>query len=479
MTHALRTNASGAMRMRSLLIGVALIALLASATACSSDSDDAPPETSVSDDATAGGAPDSSDVEADDGQVGNPDGTDPLPALPDDVALPIVFVHGFAGSAQQYESQSMRFVANGYPQDRIVAYDHDGAGFDVDAYVGGLAEVVDDTLATFDADQVYLVGHSRGTFVSSTFLSDPAQAAKVAKYIAIDGQPCPDVVPCVAPTQQAFPGQAHVEVATSKESFAMQYEFLVGEEPKVIDIVPQRDPVEISGRAVNFPANTGRDAHLEIWAVDADTGARTDDEPHASFDLGPDGEFGPVQIETGAHYEYALTSDASPVTHHVYLQPYVRSSNLVRLLSSPPDGPTRANSNTGDGHTALIAMRMREWYAEGDARDVLEISVDGGDAVDAIADYVGNGTIGLHIHDDSATPGESTLEPLPYFSEQPFQSGIDVYVPASADGSGVVTVTNLPRGDATRPQTLNVPRWPSDEHAVSVVFTDWEVDGAS
>ena len=101
---------------------------------------------------------------------------------------------------------------------------------------------------------------------------------------------------------------------------------------------------------------------------------------------------------------------------------------------------------------------MREWYAEGDARDVLEISVDGGEPVDAITDFVGNGAIGLHIHDDAATPGETTLAPLPYFSEQPFQSGIDVFMPASPDGSGTITVTNLPRGDADRPQTLNVPR---------------------
>ena len=129
----------------------------------------------------------------------------PLPPLPDDVALPIVFVHGFAGSAQQYESQAMRFVANGYPQERIVAYDHDGAGIDIEGYTAGLDEVVDDALAEFDVEQVYLVGHSRGTIVSSAYLGDPAQAAKVAKYVAIDGAPCPDVVPCVAPDQEDVP----------------------------------------------------------------------------------------------------------------------------------------------------------------------------------------------------------------------------------------------------------------------------------
>jgi len=451
-------------RVRSLLTVAVSLALVAVA-ACSSDSN--------------GDEESSATTSIVDGpKAGDPGGTDPLPALSDDVALPIVFVHGFAGSAQQYESQAMRFVANGYPQDRIVAYDHDGAGLDIGAYVAGLTTVVDETRARFDADQVYLVGHSRGTFVSSTFLGDPAQAAKVAKYVAIDGQPCPAVVPCVAPTQADFPGQSHVEVATSKESFAMQYEFLVGEQPEVVDIVPQRDPVEISGRAVNFPANTGRDADLAIWAIDSDSGARIGDEPHATFELGPNGEFGPVELETDAHYEYALTADQAPVTHHLYLQPYVRSSDFIRLLSSPPDGTTRVNTHTRADHTALVVSRMREWHAEGD-RDVLDISVDGAAPVDAITDFIGNGTIGLHIHDDAATPRETTLTALPYFSQQPFQSGIDVYLPASPDGSGTITVSNLPRGDATRTQTLNVPNWPSSEHAVTVTFTDWEVDQPS
>ena len=444
-----------------------LLALLGMAAACSDDSGGGPGDGGGSDaDTTTTEAP-----------LGDADGTDPLPRLPDEVALPIVFVHGFAGSAQQYESQATRFVANGYPQERLIAYDHDGAGVDMAAYVAGLTEVVDEALATFDVEQVYLVGHSRGTFVSSLFLGDAAQAAKVARYVAIDGQPCPDVVPCEAPTQALFPGQSHVEVATSAESFAMQYEFLVGEVPEVVDIVPQREPVEISGRAVNFPANTGRESTLEIWAIDADTGARVGDEPHASFEVGTDGEFGPVELETGAHYEYALSADASPVIHHLYLQPYLRSSHLVRLLSSPPDGDTRTNTNIGDDHSAVIAIRMREWHSEGDAADVLELSVDDGEPVDAVTDFVGNGGIGLHLHDDVATPGETTLEPLPYFADQPFQSGIDVFLPASPDGSGTITVTNLPRGDTSRPQTLNVPNWPSSTHTISVVFTDWPVDG--
>ena len=151
-----RTHRPGG--VRPLLLAVVLMAMTVVA-ACSSGSDDG--------DAASSGTTTSTEAASQDGDT---EGTDPLPALPEDVALPIVFVHGFAGSAQQYESQAMRFVANGYPQERIIAYDHDGAGLDIDAYVAGVTEVVDEALATFDVEQVYLVGHSRGTRVSSTYL---------------------------------------------------------------------------------------------------------------------------------------------------------------------------------------------------------------------------------------------------------------------------------------------------------------------
>jgi len=481
-----------------LIAGAVMIGLALAACSSSGETGDASPESTSNFEESATSPPSSPETTSPDttaidttavpsttDPTINQGGVDPLPPISDEIALPIVFVHGFAGSAQQYESQKMRLVANGYPADRIVAYDHDGAGMDVTAYVAGLAAVVDATLAEFDATQVYLVGHSRGTLVSGTYLEDPAAAAHVAKYVAIDGAPCPTTVavPCIAPNQAALPGQSHVETATSPESFAMQYEFLVGAPPEVVDIVAQREPVVISGRAVNFPANTGRDGvTLEIWELDADTGRRTGTAPVASEVLDASGDFGPVEIESGAHYEYLLITPGSESQHHVYLQPYVRSSDFVRLLSSPPDGTTRVNTNTSDAHSAIIAMRMREWYAvddadlPGDQRDVLAISTDGGESVNALAEFVGNSTIGIHVHDDAASPGSTTLFALPYFAEQPFQSGVDVFMPSSADGSGTISIVNTPRGDGARPQTLNVPNWPSSTHAISVVFTDSPVD---
>jgi pimeloyl-ACP methyl ester carboxylesterase len=339
-----------------------------------------------------------------DGDAGGANVPDPTPQgvpdrdpLPIDKTLPIVFIHGFAGSAQQYESQSIRFVANGYPRERIVALDHEGSGSEYALYADLADELVDQVRAKFGVEKVYLVGHSRGTTVSSRYLHDPVRAAKVAKYISLDGrgcttqdaagtsQPFPAEIPCLAPSQMLLPGQAHVEVATSAESFAMQYEFLMGEPPAVRDIVRQVGPAQISGRAVNFPANTGRaGATLEIFEINAETGARLTTVPLDTFDIAEDGNWGPVEVVPEKRYEMALSA-AETGTQHFYLQPYLRSSHFVRLLSGGADSVTRQNTHRGPNHAAMIAIRMREWYGDpnaamsprpADKMDQLEITHD-------------------------------------------------------------------------------------------------------
>ena len=421
---------------------------------------------------------------SDDDDGGRTPRADVNPSLPAEVALPIVFVHGFAGSAQQYQSQATRFVANGYDPERIVVYEHDGQGLDLVAYANGTDAVVDAARSKFQSDQVFLVGHSRGTIVSANYLGDPARAAKVAKYISLDGAGCQAAdaagVPCLALTQAIFPGQKHVEVATSRESFASQYEFLIGEAPEVVDIVPQRAPVVISGRAVNFPANTGREGTtLEVWEVDGATGARSAAQPHASFSLGADGSWGPVTVDAEQHYEMALLTPEG-TTQHFYAQRYVRSSHLVRLLSGPRDAPSRANANLGEGHAMLIALRMREWTAD----DVLDIETRSGAGDQAAVNAINPAVLALsrvppiaiHIHDAAASPGNSTVEGLPWFIEQPFQTGVDVFMPAATPPNGTITITNLPRGDAAKPQLLNVPNWASSQHTIMVMFSDYPQD---
>jgi hypothetical protein len=116
---------------------------------------------------------------------------------------------------------------------------------------------------------------------------------------------------------------------------------------------------------------------------------------------------------------------------------------------------------------------------------VLEISTTSeshGDQamVDAITSDTGSAegfaSIAIHIHDDAATPGDSSLELLPYFPEQPFQTGVDVYMPAASPTDGTITARSLPRGDTSRPQVIRARNWPSSVHIITLMFSDFAQD---
>lgn len=418
--------------------------------------------------------------------------------------LPIVFVHGAAGSAAQYETQSRRFDGNGYPASLVRAFEYDSSfatnsfaqvGERLDAFVDGLR-------AEYGVDRVYLVGHSLGTFVSNTYLSNAGRAAKIAKYIGIDGSsnascgiasPDLDCMGIWQGTNTAgnvggnnvrLSPQTHVQVATSAESFAAQYEFFVGEEPETTLVLPEPPgKVTISGRAVEFPQNIGTPgARLEIWEVDTKTGARKDAEPHATLSLAADGSWGPVNVNGQQHYELLVIREGF-LSHHFYFQPWLRSSRFVRMNLAPPNSQIVANTNLSDNHTAATVVRQKEWWTTHPTgqNDVLEISTQSASradqpAVNALTKVTSNGVIGIHVHDAAASPGNSTLDLLPFFPTQAFQTGVDVFMPATEPPDGTVSFVNAPRGDTSRLQTINVPNWRSSANRATVTFNDFVQD---
>ena len=162
---------------------------------------------------------------------------------------------------------------------------------------------------------MYLVGHSLGTFVSNTYLADAGRAAKIAKYVGIDGSSnatCGVTDPnldCMGIWQGTnttgnvggnnvrLSPQTHVQVATSAESFAAQYAFFTGRAPETTLVLPEPPgQVQISGRAVVFPQNAGAaGATVEVWTVDARTGARKDEQPHETLTVADRRQLGPGQ----------------------------------------------------------------------------------------------------------------------------------------------------------------------------------------
>jgi len=107
--------------------------------------------------------------------TGSAQATGRAPVAPE--LLPVVFVHGNSGSAQQWESQFQRFASAGYSQELLFTYEYDTSVPSNDVAVAELGPYVDAVLARTGSAQVLLAAHSRGTTVSHTWLADPAHAA--------------------------------------------------------------------------------------------------------------------------------------------------------------------------------------------------------------------------------------------------------------------------------------------------------------
>ncbi len=130
---------------------------------------------------------------------------------------------------------------------------------------------------------------------------------------------------------------------------------------------------------------------------------------------------------------------------------------------------------------SLVISRDMEWWADTEQNDVLEVATVSplwGEEppVNILRPDMGNSNIGIHVHDDEATPALTTGELLPYFPAQPFQTGVDVNMPATSPPDGVISIVSTPRGDAARKQTINVPNWASSEHRISIIFNDFVQD---
>lgn len=425
--------------------------------------------------------------------------------LPEDRAmLPVVFVHGQSGSAQQFESQFLRLTSNGYSQELLFAHEYDtGTGTND---LAALDAFIDGVLAETGAQQVYAVGHSRGTSVVTAYL-DPAEGGidaggKVAKYVNIDGR-SPEVLPGGVPSigiwgewntagsgfnrrgdtdaqigpdpafNFHFGAKSHTEVATSAAAFQPIFEFLAERAPERPDVVAATtDEVTIAGRAVLFPQNEGYDgATVEVWPVDPATGQRTGDEPAASQVVDPSGDFGPFSVPRDVHHELAIVRPDGPNEHHFYFEPFVRDDHFVRLLTSRPGEGIAALIPTSPETTNLISFRMRElWGDQGaqsdrlvvDGVSVVEPSTSPRSAVNLVAFTFD------HEGDLVTDVGKGVIPP---FDSIGFLTAVDVAIPATPEGTRSVPVVQTVRGGPT--VTLNVPNRPSDVHANTVLFWDF------
>lgn len=167
-------------------------------------------------------------------------------------------------------------------------------------------------------------------------------------------------------TNVVLPGVDHRETSFSPAAFRETFRFITGREPSTMDIRPEERVVlsgKVTGSGVsstdfasgNFANNLPLPgARLEIYAVDAATGARQGPAVHGQV-IASDGAWGPFQAVRGTPYEFVLAAGGYATTH-IYRSPFPRSSNLVHLR------PERIAETDRSGPALVIMTRPRGYF---------------------------------------------------------------------------------------------------------------------
>ncbi|MGB7572891.1 MAG: alpha/beta hydrolase [Thermodesulfobacteriota bacterium] len=396
---------------------------------------------------------------------------------------PMVFVHGYTGSAQQFEWQAMRFSSSGYPQEYLNAFEYDSPNYFTTAplVLAALDARIDAILQQTGADKVELLGHSLGTFVSTAYLnSSPARAAKVAHYVALDGgsgASLPGGVPTLAifggfglnpngsitgAQNVVVPKAPHNETCTSPVSFAYMYKFFTGHDPESTAVLPDRDGhINLAGRAVLFPQNAGvAGALVEIYEVNGETGARKHRHPAASYPIDESGNFGPFRARAGDYYEINIARPGG--NHHFYIEPRVRSDYFIRLNTSPVGQGLGALMTRNPDQTNLIITKNREWL--GDQSDGFDdvLAINGINIVNAINAPRPHMLVAYFVYDlgsDHITNLTRPITDFPPLLYTTFLSAVDVYLRGATPPDATISIVEIPRGDCGSIHGINVPNW--------------------
>jgi hypothetical protein len=325
------------------------------------------------------------------------------------------------------------------------------------------------------------------------YLSEAQQAAKVARYVNIDGRTSatpPGGVPTLAlwgewnpasaiggAVNLHYSNKAHTELATSAEAFAGMYEFFTGSPPATTDVVPEPPGlVQVSGRATIFPVNVGAaGSTLQVFRVDSRTGTRIDDEPLATYPIDAIGDWGPLKVNGQKHYEFALTRTDGSV-HHFYYEPFHRSNHFLRLQTSVPNTGLELFTDRSPAHSSLVLLRNREWWGDQPGHtDVM--TVNGLNILTPLISPRGGvpaprGTnLAVFVFDRGSDGANLAAGELFPFNTLTFLTAADVFVPTSPAGSIAITMT--PRDGTAGTVLLNVPNWPSSTDRITVQFQDY------
>ena len=275
--------------------------------------------------------------------------------------------------------------------------------------------------------------------------------ANVGRYINVDGQAQNPGVPTLAvwagrgtpgrhmdgAQNVTIPNQTHVQTCTSAESFIAYYRFLTGSRP-AHDIVRQNGAIQVAGRALNFPQNSGlQGATVQIWPLHAD-GTRTTAAPAHTIAITDGstggGDWGPVTVQSGKRYEFAVLRPGLP-TLHIYYEPFVRSDYTLRLLASPA---VETYAGFRPGSMSTVNIRYKEFWGDQGAQND-RLLVNGLNICNATLCPISKQVNAFFAFDRNRDGQTDLSSPDPILGNLPFIQGGDVYVPSSSSASGTAT----------------------------------------
>ncbi|MCX5166749.1 esterase/lipase family protein [Streptomyces antibioticus] len=133
-------------------------------------------------------------------------------------STPVVFVHGYTGSASNWTTAMSVFRLNGWSSANLFAYEYDSYGNNV-TNAQGLATFVNNVKARTGASKVAIVNHSMGGLVSQYYLKVLGGNTSVSHLASIAGanHGTTYAAACLIYTtcQQMYPGSSFIAQITS------------------------------------------------------------------------------------------------------------------------------------------------------------------------------------------------------------------------------------------------------------------------
>jgi hypothetical protein len=212
-------------------------------------------------------------------------------------------------------------------------------------------------------------------------------------------------------------------------------------------------------------------ATVQVWAVDAG-GRRTTTTPVGAIPITDGstggGAWGPVTIQAGQRYEFALVRTGFP-TLHVYYEPFVRSDYTLRLLDS--DAITTYAGNR-PGTTSSVNLRYKElWGDQGAEND--QLLINGLNVCTAVLCPISKQVNAFFAFDRNRDGQTDLSSPDPVLSQLPFIQGADVYVPGSSPPTGTASFQLISRGGGPV-RNLDVPNWDAVGDGVIIQWNDFD-----